>query len=567
MTSKRHLARRIALLTAALVAWLAAPPALAGAAGVLDPEFGGDGRVTTIFDENFCDAGDETADQAHAAAVQEDGKIVAAGRAGCWFSAGYTEDGFGLARYNPNGALDPSWTDGEAHGRVRTHFGTDDLARDVALQSDGKVVAAGETTVDRVRHFALARYLTDGSLDPSFGNGGRVVTDFGGEDAAIWAMDILNNGRIVVAGSANTPVGGRKFALARYLSDGSLDASFGDGGRVTTQLGGHSQAHGMTIQANGRIVAAGETWLGGLRQFALARYMSNGSLDASFGDGGKVTTAFIGDPTLEHDSAAMDVAIDGEDGVVAAGRASHWDEEDHVPELVSRFALARYLPDGSLDPWFGIDGRVTTEFDDESSDHARALAIQGDGKLVAAGVTNNPAFFGSADNFGLVRYLPDGTVDFGFGSGGRVTTSFGGRDHAEALAIQPDGKLVAAGHRLASDGSRFALARYLGAADAAPPGMGLTLPPRRERPWEMTATLRDPDTREPVRSAPISFLVDGRVVAEAETDRSGTATAPMPRNLSARSLVRVEFDGDGERGALSVEARYDPRSGISATSE
>jgi uncharacterized delta-60 repeat protein len=564
MTSKRHLARRIALLTAALVAWLAGPAAPAGAAGLLDPGFGGDGRVTTIFDEDFCGAGDQTTDQAHAVAVQEDGRIVAAGRAGCWFSVGDTDDGFGLARYNPDGTLDPSWSDGEAgHGRVRTHFGTDDLVRDVALQSDGKVVAAGETTVGGVRHFALARYLTDGSLDAGFGNGGRVVTGFGGEDASIWAMDILNNGRIVVAGSANAPAGGSEFALARYLQDGSLDASFGDGGRVTTQIGGHSQAHGMAIQGNGRIVAAGEAWLSGLRQFALARYMANGSLDDGFGNGGKVTTAFIGDPTLESDSAAMDVAIDADGRAVAAGRASQWHEELLAPELVSRFALARYLPDGTLDPWFGIDGRVTTEFDDESSDHARALAIQDDGMIVAAGVTNNPVFFGPADNFGLVRYLPDGTVDFGFGSGGRITTSFGGTDRAEALVIQDDGKLIAAGHRRASGGSRFALARYLG----APLGMGLTVPPRRERPWELVATLRDPDTREPVLGAAIRFLVDGRVVAEAETDRSGTAAAPMPRSLSARSLVRAEFDGDGERRALFVEARYDPRSGISDSSE
>lgn len=570
----RRVAWSIALLTGALLALpVAGPSAVAGAAaGVLDPEFGGDGRVTTILDDDLCDKfhGDEPADRAFAVAVQPDGKIVAAGGAGCLFSGSGEDTAFGLARYHPNGTLDFGFgSDTESPGSVRTHFGADDVARDVALQADGKLVAVGETTLDGVRHFALARYLPGGSLDPSFGDGGRVVTGLDGTNAWVSAVQIQGNGRIVVAGSAKG-----SFALARYLSNGSLDASFGDGGTVTTKFHGGSQVHGIAIQENGRIVAAGEAWLPAhvvpvdlTRHFALARYKANGSLDESFGDGGKVATAFMGDPTLEPDSAAMDVAIDAEGRAVAVGRASEWQEDIGPPELISRFAVARYLPDGSLDPWFGIDGRVTTEFDDESDDHARALAIQDDGKLVAAGVTNNPAFFGPADNFGLVRYLPDGTVDFGFGSGGRVTTSFGGADRAEALAIQPNGRIIAAGHRRGIGESRFALARYLGGVDTTPSGLGLTAPPRRERPWELTATLRDPDTRDPVLGAAIRFLVDGRVVAEAETDRTGTATAPTPRNLSPRSLVRAEFDGDGERRALSVEARYDPRSGISESSE
>jgi uncharacterized delta-60 repeat protein len=373
-------------------------------------------------------------------AIQPDGKIVAAG----FGEVGLYVADFALARYNRDGSLDRSFGSG---GKLLTDFGngSDSKAFDIAIEPDGKIVAAGQSSASGSYDFALARYNRDGSLDSSFGSGGRVLTDFGSFDE-IQAVAIQPNGKIVAAGE-----GASQFALARYNRDGSLDQSFGSGGKILTDLGPSRFAWAVAIEPAGKIVAAGDGIAGQVFDvahvdFALVRYNPDGSLDQSFGSGGKVLT----DLDASYDTP-LDVGIEPDGQIVAVG-ASHvgrYGDED--------FALARYNRDGSLDSSFGSRGKVLTDIADGSSDEAWAVAIGPAGKIVAAGIGGLPPETGSFD-FALARYNRDGSLDQSFGSGGKMLTDLGqGAQYLFDAAIAPNGKIVAAG----DSGGAFKLVRYL----------------------------------------------------------------------------------------------------------
>ena len=348
---------------------------------------------------------------------------------------------FALARYRPNGTLDTTFG---GDGRVTTDVGGG-IAHAVALQPDGKIVVAGSSTGPfNGGDFALARYLPSGTLDTTFGGTGLVTTDFGGfADIAIAVM-LQPDGKIVVAGRAtsNPVTGHTDFALARYLPNGTLDTTFGGDGRVTTAFEDHSTAVAVALQLDGKIVAIGEAnnLSTGNRDFALARYHPNGTLDTTFGGDGRVTTAF------ERDAAAADLALQPDGKIVLAGGVGF------PPDI----ALARYLPNGTLDTTFGGDGRVISNVGDAA--FASAVALQSDGKIVVAGQASSNDVVG----FGLARYHPSGTLDTTFGGDGLVITDIGvGGSRASALAIQPhDGRLVAAGLAILDNNLDFALARY-----------------------------------------------------------------------------------------------------------
>jgi uncharacterized delta-60 repeat protein len=415
---------------------LACQLALAGPAqaqaGTLDPTFGTGGKVTTDFTGSFDEAN---------ALVMQGSKLVAAGSAG--IPAGFaTTFDFGLARYNPDGTLDTSFGSG---GKVTTDFfGDTDQANALAVQGN-KLVAAGAAFTGGGSNpdFALARYNPDGSLDPTFGSGGKVTTDFAASEDQATALVVQADGKLVAAGFTMREFGTiSDFALARYNPDGSLDPTFGSGGKVTTDFAASfDRAYGLIVQGDGKLVAAGSVGLGVESEFALARYNPDGSLDATFGSGGKVTTDFA-----PAGGQATALVVQGGKLVAAGFTISSTD-----------FALARYNPDGTLDTSFGSGGKVTTDFA-ASTDQAKALAVQGN-KLVAAGSTTVGASF----DFALARYNPDGTLDAGFGSGGKVTTDFAANfDQVNALVVQ-GGKLAAAGTATTDPiFSDFGLARYLG---------------------------------------------------------------------------------------------------------
>jgi uncharacterized delta-60 repeat protein len=440
---------------------------LAGAGilpGELDTAFGTEGKVTTDF------AGGR--DEARGVILQPDGKIVVAGYAS---GVGGTT-GFALARYDANGALDTTF--GTA-GEITTEFaGRSDeaSAAALALQPDGKIVAAGFALMEDGTDVALARYQTDGKLDPTFGRGGRITTDFAGQRDEAFAVAIQPDGKIVVAGCTRCLTNDSDSVLARYQPDGALDPTFGIGGRVTTDVAGHSDSvAGVALQQKGEIITAGfaapledaapgHNGLSVARDgsgvgdnsrpthFALARYRVDGTLDPSFGNGGKVITDFNG---WQDEAAAVVMQADGK--IVAAGRATTDDNGD--------FALARYLPDGNLDATFGDQGKVTTDFGGGKGyffgDAATGVALQRDGKIVAVGLDRYNG------NFGVARYLPNGTLDPTFGDRGKVSTDFQqgeGEDAAWGVGIDDGGRIVVVG----SDDTQLrkntdiAIARYLG---------------------------------------------------------------------------------------------------------
>ncbi|MEH2403919.1 DUF4347 domain-containing protein, partial [Nostoc sp.] len=389
------------------------PEVMAAYASVLavvlpDTSFSSDGKVTT-------DLGFIAIDIGRSVALQSNGKIIVAGD---------SNGDFALVRYNTDGSLDTTFS---SDGKVTTGFGllTTDIGYSLAIQADGKIIVAGTDGSD----FALARYNSDGSLDTTFSSDGKVTTSFGllttdiGHSVAIQA-----DGKIIVAGTD-----GNDFALARYNTNGSLDTTFSSDGKVTTDLGFIAVDIGYTtaVQADGKILVAGVS----NGDFALVRYNSDGSLDTTFSSDGKVTTDF---GLLTIDSIySLVVQADGK--ILVAGQSN------------GDFALARYNSDGSLDTSFSSDGKVTTDFGLLPNEIVYSLAVQPDGKILAAGVSNN--------DFALVRYNSDGSIDTTFDNDGKVSTDLGllTVDIAYGLVQQPDGKIIVAG----TDGTDFAVVRYL----------------------------------------------------------------------------------------------------------
>lgn len=441
----RWLVGAVALTSAVLAA-----PAWAGS-GALDPSFDNDGKVLTDF-------ATATSEETSALALQSDGRVVVAGRArvgGRWQLA--------LARYHTDGSLDRSF-DGD--GKVLTDVPAtpDEEAQAVAIQGDGKVVVAGFGGEGGGGRFVLARYNRNGSLDRTFGAGGIVVTDLPGathERAA--ALVVAFDGRITVAGQA--AVSGRvRIALARYLPSGPLDRTFGSAGIVLTDVTASNgvAVRGLVLDRRGRAITAGHAHIPQgsteTRKFLLARHTLSGAIDTSFGSGGIVLTDFA--TSSSEEAAAIVLAVDGpgpsDDRIVLAGRG--------VVQRQSRFALARYREDGSLDPTFDRDGKVLTDFASAAGEEILGLAARGDGKLVAAGRAVPRS---STQQFALARYREDGSLDSTFDGDGKALTNFAGAsgEGARAVAIQPDGKAVVAGYAAMTGGLRFALARYLGEFD------------------------------------------------------------------------------------------------------
>ena len=336
------------------------------------------------------------------------------------------------------GDLDPSFS---RNGKVLIDFaGGDDGASAVAAQPDGKVVAAGFASLPvGGRAFALVRFDVDGVRDPSFGGDGIVATRFGDGSAAARAIAIEDDGDIVVAGASSQPETGWDFTLARYEPDGSLDPSFGQNGRVTTDLGASEGANALVLQPDGKLVVAGES--GG--DFALARYNPDGSLDTSFSGDGIVTTDFAG-----WGDVAYAVALQGDGRIVAAGSAI---AEHEVYGETPFFALARYQADGTPDSTFSGDGIVITDISDPyGSARAHAVALQQDGKIVLGGATGGGIFSALI----IARYNPNGSPDQSF------ATAYEDYAGARALAIQASGRIVAAGWTWFSESFDFVVTRW-----------------------------------------------------------------------------------------------------------
>jgi uncharacterized delta-60 repeat protein len=407
--------------------------------GCLDTTFGGGtGKVLVDISPGT------DPNNARAVAIQADGKIVTAGSMTDPANSGNLF--FAILRFNTDGSLDSSFGNG---GLVTTSFftGRND-AFAVALQADGKIVAAGRAPTAYGYDFAIARYNPfDGSLDSTFGNGGKRTVSFSGrkaQNSEARAVAVQADGKIVVGGYVSTSAMGSSGGLARLNSDGSLDSTFGSGGKITNSM---QMIWGLVIQAGGKIVAGGSA---NVRHrgsdFALIRHNANGTVDTTFGNSGMVTTDFFG-----SDDAIRELTSDGNGNLIAAGQASQ------------DFGLARYTPNGLPDSTFGNGGKATTDIF-ANSDQAYGVAVQSNGQIVAAGIGYMLAT--STHFFTLVRYNSNGTLDTTFGSGGIVTTNIAGGtwNIAHSVAIQADGKIVAGGSASTPsypNGSAVVLARYL----------------------------------------------------------------------------------------------------------
>jgi len=348
-------------------------------------------------------------------------------------SAALTLTGPGLPASAGVSALDPTFGTG---GKVLTDFGGADDIEDVAVQSDGKIVAVGTQNQTSSASQFLARYDNDGALDVSFGAGGKVTTEF----EAAYAVALQDDGKIVAAGSAGSGPSHVDFALARYNADGSLDPTFGDGGKVVTDFNSTIDvARGLVIQPDGKIVVAGSTRPFGPYDknppdFALARYNPNGSLDTTLGGDGKVSTGF--NSGWADNGYGIALATGGK--IVVAG----WGLPDGAggPGVID---VARYNADGSPDASFDGDGRVVSAPGTDNG--AFAVVTQPDGRVIVAGFVD--------PGLALVRYTARGSLDSSFGLGDGVAYA---RGVAYDLVRQPDGKLVAVG----AFRSEFAVARF-----------------------------------------------------------------------------------------------------------
>src|SRR5215471_14524786 len=445
--------RRTVTAAIVLTCFIISPQLAQAAAGDLDPTFGIGGMVTTDINRST--------DIANAVAVQADGKLVVVGQT--YQNNDYTTEDFVVARYNTDGTLDNTFG---SRGRVRTDFpGLAAVPSAVVIQSDGKIVVAGGAfpLFTFAGNFELVRYNSNGSLDTSFGNGGIVTTTFP-EGSYAFDVALQADGKIIAAGTVFVDFNPGEssdtdFALARYNQDGTPDATFGNGGQVSTDfLGLEDDAFSVLIQSDGKIVAVGSANdPATFYDFAAARYLSNGAIDTTFGVAGKVSTDF-GDQNFDR---ARSAALRPDGRIVAAGFAISQNGG------VQNFAVAQYNSNGVLDTGFGTGAMTQIDFGNCCQSAAKVL-LQPNGKIITVGGSNGES---SEDDFLLARLTPTGALDPTFGAGGKVRTSFGDLNGgANGAVFQPDGKIVAVGFQATGLEffADFALARYLDAEGPLP---------------------------------------------------------------------------------------------------
>lgn len=472
-------------------------------------------------------------------AIQSDGKIVAVGTA----TTASGKD-FLIARYNPNGTIDTTFGTG---GQVTVDFSSRaDQAESVAIQGDGKILVAGSTanpdsSFPNDVDFAIARLNANGALDSSFGSGGEVTTDFlGGRDSI---NRILLDGSDILAIGTEAPPStlSTDFALARYTSSGTLDSTFGTGGKVTTDIGGSTidTAYDGFVQADNKIVVAGGTLvLGQKGDFALTRYNADGSLDTSFNGTGKVVTDFGG----AEEARAV---VQSGSQIIAVGRTNANGSDD--------FALASYNTNGTLNTGFGTGGKTITDLFSGSADYALTAAVDADGRIVVGGSTASAAT-PNHSLFVLARYNVDGTLDnassaggYSFGVAGLSTADPGqGNNLINSIAIDAAGRIVAGGvvpadfstvnGVLVPASSSFALARYSGTN--VDPIFATT-------PVSGGSTIRVADaiTQQPLLTIePFNGFAGGATVATGDVNGDGYPDIIVAAGAGGSTNIRV-FDG------------------------
>ena len=423
----KNLAYKICLFILLAVAVNAAP-------ADMDPRFGTNGKVTTqmgLGNSFILDS-----------AMQYDGKIVAVGM------VAMNPSQFALVRYTKDGALDTTF-DGD--GIVYTDFGTSAGSRGVYIQTDGKILVAGSVTAPgSATDFAIARYNPDGSLDSSFGTGGKVTTPVTQFTDVANTIAVQFDGRIVVAGAAEDGALNARFGAVRLNPNGSLDSTFGTDGKIFFGVGAASQGvKRILLLPDGKIVFVGSgNFATTALDFIVARLNANGTMD----------TTFDGDGIVNSDIALADMAYDAvlqPDGrIVVVGFADDGSG-------VRRFAAIRYLPNGVRDNEFGLFGTLTAQLGSSNQDAASTVLLQPDGKIVIGGTTKTG--FENHD-IGILRLTSSGATDSTFGTNGKVILPVSIKDDSvNDMLLQPNGRIVLAGASYdASQRFSFTVTRLLG---------------------------------------------------------------------------------------------------------
>ncbi len=366
--------------------------------------------------------------------VQPDGKAVVGG-----YSHNGSNYDFALVRYNVNGTLDTTF-DGD--GKVTTPIGSgEDYGWAVALQSDGKIILGGYSFNGSNEDLALVRYNSNGSLDTTFGAGGKVVTPVGTGRDEIRGIAIQPDGKIVVSGFATSA--SSDFVVARYNANGTLDASFNGTGTNTLSFGvTFEESFDVALQSDGKIVTVGIAYNGSNYDMAIARLNANGTLDTSFdGDGKRILAIGIGT------ESGRSVAIQNDGKIVVGGYNYNGSNDD--------FVVVRLTSSGALDSTFDGDGIANVPI--LVSDLGFDMALQPDGKIVMAGAISN----GSGYDYGLMRLNTNGSLDNSFDDNGFLSTAIGtGDDYALSIAMQGSSKIVVAGTSRVGSNDDFSVARY-----------------------------------------------------------------------------------------------------------
>lgn len=438
--------------------------------GDLDGSFGGSGYLTNdFFGSN---------EQVYAVAPMRDGRFVAVGKVvGANAHATGSSENMAIARYLPNGTLDSSFGSG---GLVQIDVDSaSDEARAVRVMADNGVLVAGSLSTSSHADFGVVKLRADGSLDTTFGETdigstrkGYVRLDIAGVNFHDngYAMAVQKDGRIVVAGT--TPVFHDGFnysqvALARFTADGQIDTTFGDGDGVVI-LDPFFGAAGDVLAtialdqagnpgADGRIVVGGYTF--GRNCAFLARVAANGSVDTTFGSGGRVILADANTGGVRTGMSLLYSARIAADGkIVALGQGGD-----------RGMTVMRFSANGVLDSSFGNNGRSTIKISGPATyDTPAALALQGNGKLVAAGFTMSSATGSPHEDFFVGRWLANGAIDTGFGDSGSKAVQVSTLDDtAYAVAVEPSGNILAGGSSLRPGATQpdFALLRLIGDPD------------------------------------------------------------------------------------------------------